>query len=93
MAKFYVESGAVRLIFAAPSAQQAAIKAFQWTCDKQAEIDAPTPLEHALEAERRGWQLDDQVHVNQRGFGRTGDEVFETRDVLEAWLRCPLPVV
>ena len=36
MPKFYVESGPIRLIFDASTAEQAAVMAFQWTCDKQA---------------------------------------------------------
>ena len=40
MPKFYVESGPIRLIFDAPTAEQAAVMAFQWTCDKQVEIQA-----------------------------------------------------
>jgi len=91
--KFYVESGPVRLIFDAATAEQAAVMAFQWTCDKQAEIEAASPLDHVLEAEERGWQLDDEVTVNEQGFGRWDGEVFETLDIFEAWLRCPLPVV
>ena len=93
MPKFYVESGPVRLIFDAATAEQAAVMAFQWTCDKQAEIEAASPLDHVLEAEERGWQLDDEVTVNEQGFGRRDGEAFETLDVFEAWLRCPLPVV
>jgi hypothetical protein len=93
MPKFYVESGRIRLIFDATNALQAAAMAFQWTCDKQAEIQAATPLDHLLEAEERGWQLADEVAVNERGFGRWDGEVFDTRDVFDAWLQAPLPVV
>jgi hypothetical protein len=88
MPKFYVESGPIQLIFAASTAEQAAVTAFQWTCDKQAEIEALTPLDHLLEAEDRGCQLGDEVTVNEQGFG----EVFETLDIFEAWLRSPVPV-
>jgi hypothetical protein len=91
--KFYVESGPVRLIFAAATAEQAAVMAFQWTCDKQAEIEAATPLDHLLEAEQRGWQLGDEVWVNEQGFGRWDGEAFETLAIFEAWLQAPLPVV
>jgi hypothetical protein len=91
--KFYVESGPVRLIFDAATAEQAAVMAFQWTCDKQADIESASPLDHLLEAEERGWQLEDEVTVNEQGFGRWDGEAFETLDVFEAWLRCPLPVV
>jgi hypothetical protein len=93
MPKFYVESGPIRLIFDAADAEQAAVMAFQWTCDKQVEIQAESPLDHMLEAEERGWQLWDEISVNEQGFGRWDGEVFETPDIVEAWLRCPLPVV
>jgi hypothetical protein len=46
-----------------------------------------------LEAEARGWQLWDEVRVNEQGFGRWDAEVFETRDVFEAWLQSPVPLV
>ena len=93
MPKFYVESGPIRLIFDADAAEQAAVMAFQWTCDKQVEIEAASPLEHMLEAEVRGCQLCDEVTVNEQGFGRWDGEVFETLKVFEAWLRSPIPVV
>jgi hypothetical protein len=67
--------------------------AFQWTCDQQAEIEAASPLDHVLVAEQRGWQLADEVVVNEQGFNRRDSQVFETRDVFEAWLRWPVPVV
>jgi hypothetical protein len=92
MPKFYVESGPVRLIFDATTAEQAAVMAFQWTCDKQVEIEAASPLDHVLEAEERGWQLWDEVTVNEQGFGRGDSEVFETLGIFEAWLRAPLPL-
>jgi hypothetical protein len=93
MPKFYLESGPVRLIFDAATPEQAAVKAFQWTCDKQAEIEAASPLDHVLEAEKRGWQLWDEVWVSERGFGRWDADVFDTLAVFEAWLRSPIPLV
>ncbi len=93
MPKFYVQSGPVRLILDAETAQDAAVLAFQWTCDKQAEIEAMTPLEHLLEAEQRGYQVGDEVAVNEQGFSHWDGEIFETRDVFEAWLRSSVPVV
>jgi hypothetical protein len=92
MPKFYVESGPVRLIFDAATAEQAAVMAFQWTCDKQVEIEATSPLDHQMEAEERGWQLCDEVWVNEQGFGRWDGEVFETLAIFEAWLQFPVPV-
>jgi hypothetical protein len=50
-------------------------------------------LGHLLEAAERGWQLRDEVTVNEQGFGRRDGEMFETLDIFEAWLRSPLPVV
>jgi len=67
--------------------------AFQWTCEQQAEIEAASPLDHVLIAEQQGWQLEDEVVVNEQGFDRWDGQVFETRDVFEAWLRRPVPVV
>jgi hypothetical protein len=32
--KFYVESGPIHLILDAATAEEAAVKTFQWTCDK-----------------------------------------------------------
>ena len=92
MPKFYVESGPIRLIFDADAAEQAAVMAFQWTCDKQAEIEAASPLDHVLEAEVRGWQLCDEVTVSEQGFGRWDGEVFETLGIFDAWLRSPVPL-
>jgi len=83
------------LILDAATAEEAAVKTFQWTCDKQAEIQAVSPLDHMLEAEERGWQLGDEINVNEQGFGRWDGEsfnTFDTFDIVEAWLRCPLPV-
>lgn len=36
MPKFYIESGPIQLIFDASTAEHAAVRAFPWTCDKQA---------------------------------------------------------
>jgi hypothetical protein len=93
MPKFYVQSGPVRLIFDAADAEQAAVMAFQWTCDQQAEIEAASPLDHVLVAEEQGWQLEDEVWVNEQGFGRRDGQMFDTLEVFEAWLRWPVPVV
>ncbi len=93
MPKYYVQSGPVRLIFDAADPEQAAVMAFQWTCDQQAEIAAVLPLDHLLIVEQRGWPLADEVAVHEQGFDRRDGQVFQTRDVFEAWLRWPVPVV
>ena len=92
MAKFYVSSGPVRLVFDAPSAMDAAVRAFQWSCDKQAEIEAECALEHIMIAEVNGWQLQDEVYVSERGFEQIDARAFETFDVLLAWQHCPVPI-
>ena len=40
MAKYYVQSGRARVVFDAENATEAAVRAFQWSCDKQAGIEA-----------------------------------------------------
>jgi len=85
MAKFYVQSGPVRLVFGARNARQAAVKAFQWSCDKQVTIDTDCPLEHLRTAERNGWQLDETITVSERGFGPVGRLVFDTLEIVAAW--------
>jgi hypothetical protein len=92
MAKYYVESGPVKMVISAASELEAAMKTFQWTCDRQAEIGAETPVGHAREAERLGIQMHDIVWVNQRGFGRRNDWYCPTLEVVNAWMEGgPLP--
>jgi len=56
-------------------------------------VQADSPLDHMLEAEERGWQLRDEITVNEQGFDRWDGEVFNSNAIVEAWLQCPLPVV
>ena len=81
------------MVLQAEDAQAAAVRAFQWTCDKQVEIEAASPLELVQAAEDQGWQLEDEVWVNERGFGRFDGDTFETAEIVDAWLACPLPLV
>jgi hypothetical protein len=85
MAKYYVESGQVRVVFDAQDTTEAAVRAFQWSCDKQAGIEAESPLEHAWDAEERGWRLDDQIRVSELGFGRDDALVLDTLEVVAIW--------
>ena len=85
MAKFYVQSGPVRLVLDAAHDLEAAIKAFQWTCDKQATIDVECPIAHLEEAESRGWQMHELVQVSERGFDRMDAAEFDTLLVVAAW--------
>ena len=83
----------MRLIFGAENPLAAAVKAFQWTCDRQAEIYAASPLEHVCEAETRGWQLDDLIRVSEVGFGGADAEVLDTLDVVAIWQGYAFPWV
>jgi len=85
MAKFYIQSGSVELVLQARSAREAAVRAFQWSCDRQASIRAACPLEHVQLAERLGWQLEETVQVSQRGFHQPDATVFDTLDIVAAW--------
>jgi hypothetical protein len=93
MAKYYVESGQVRLIFDADNATEAAVRAFQWSSDKQAGIEAESPLEHIWETEERRWHLDDEIRVSEVGFGRHDALAFVTWDVVAIWQGCLFPWV
>ncbi len=86
MAKYYVESGQVRVVFDAADATEAAVRAFQWSSDKQAGIEAESPLEHLGQVEERGWQLKDQIRVSELGFGRDDALVLDTLQVVANWL-------
>jgi hypothetical protein len=85
MAKYYVESGKVAVVLQATGMRDAAVRAFQWSCDRQATIEADSPLEHVRMAERMGWQLEEEVRVSEKGFGRLDARVFDTRDIVAAW--------
>lgn len=85
MAKYYVESGQVRVVFDAGNAIEAAVKTFQWSCNKQAGIEAELPVEHQRRAEDLGWLLDDEVRVSEAGFGREDAAVFDTWEVVAIW--------
>ena len=44
MPKFYVESGLARCVIDAIDAEDAAVKAFQWSCDSRDSVLAPESL-------------------------------------------------
>ena len=85
MAKYYVQSGQVRVVFDAENATEAAVKTFQWSCDKQAGIEAESPVEHQWQAEERGWLLADEIRVSEVGFGRVDALAFDTMNVVAIW--------
>jgi hypothetical protein len=87
MPKYYVESGRVRLVLDAETAEQAAVRAFQWSSDRQAEIYAEPPSDLIREAEALEFQLGDGIAVNETGFGNDA-ETFETLDIAAVWQEC-----
>ena len=84
MPKYYVESGRVRLVLTAENAEQAAVKAFQWSCDRQAEIYSDPVGDFIRDAEALEYVLDDQIQVNETGFDG-GGEVFDFLDIAAVW--------
>jgi hypothetical protein len=78
MAKYYVQAGWVRLVLDARTPRDAALKAMQWSCDRQAEVLAEPADDRIREAEILEWQLDDQITVNERGFSNSVGDVFDT---------------
>jgi hypothetical protein len=84
MPKYYVESGSIRLVLTADDAEQAAIKAFQWSCDRQAEVYSEPVGDLIRDAEAMEYMLDDQIQVNETGFDGSG-ESFDLLDIAAEW--------
>ena len=82
MAKYYVQSGWVRLILDARSPKDAAVKAIQWSHAPQAEVFAEPADDRIREAEILDGQLDDQITVNETGFRSHDDKVFDTVELV-----------
>ncbi|MCY2994555.1 MAG: hypothetical protein NTY19_42825 [Planctomycetota bacterium] len=78
MAKYYVESGWVRLVLDARTPRDAAVKAIQWCHDRQADVFAEPADDRIREAEILEWQLDGQIAVNETGFRSHGGKIFDT---------------
>jgi hypothetical protein len=85
MAKYYIESGRVRVVLAAETAEQAALRAFQRSHQRQVAIYSEPPSEIIRDAEAVQWQLDDEILVSEAGFGRSDAEVFDTLDIAALW--------
>jgi hypothetical protein len=85
MPKYYVESGRVRLVLDAETSEQAAVKAFQWSSDRQAEVFSEPPSELIREAEAIEFQFDEEIKVNEVGFNDGGGETFDTWDIIAIW--------
>jgi hypothetical protein len=78
MAKYYVQSGRLRLVLDAATARGAAVRAVQWCRDRQAEIYREPAGDRIRDAEVLEWQLGCQITVSETGFGGSDGRVFET---------------
>jgi len=83
MAKYYVESGTVRLIVSAADPRRAAL----WTVHRTLEHilpDAPV----VIESEDEKFQvLGDRVRLSERGFDRADSAEFDTLELVSEWSR------
>ena len=84
MPKYYVESGRIRLVLTADDAEQAAISAFQWSCDRQAAVYSQPAGDLIRDAEAMDFMLDDEIQVNETGFDG-GGEIFDLLDIAAEW--------
>ena len=84
MPKFYVESARVRLVLLAEDAEQAAVRAFQWSCQRQTEVYSQPVGDLIRDAEAIDYMLDDEITVNETGFGGEG-EAFDLLDIAARW--------
>ena len=87
MAKYYVQSGWVRLVLDARTPRDAAARAIQWSRDRQDAVFAEPADDRIREAEILEWQLDEQITVNETGFGSSVGEVFDTMALVAPWRR------
>ena len=81
MAKYYVRSGWVRLVLDARTAQDAAVRAIQWSLDGRAEIFREPERDRMREIEAMEFQLDDEIEVSEVGFRPGSGEVFDVLDL------------
>ena len=84
MPKYYVASGRIRLVLTADDAEQAAVKAFRWSCDRQAEIYSQPCRDLIRDAEAMEYMLDDEIQVNETGFDG-GGEIFDLLNIAAEW--------
>lgn len=84
MAKYYVESGSVRLVIQAADARRAAL----WSVHRVMEQVLPMVDEVPDEADQEpvgGMVLGDAIALNEQGFGRIADTQYDTLEVVAEW--------
>jgi hypothetical protein len=88
MAKYYVESGTLRMIISADDPQKAALLAVHQTIGQTLPLDAAdvSPEEKQAQMEFRGLQvLGDEIRLNERGFDREDGLRLDTYDMVIHW--------
>jgi len=86
MAKFYVQSGNVKMVLQARDGRSAAIWAAHRTLgDNLPFLDDQPAVEVTSNADVS--RLDETIRVSQRGFDRSDSKVFETLDIVREWSR------
>jgi len=85
MPKYYVKSGRVELVLQARNAREAAIKAFQWSCDSRDSLQAPESFDAPSITDADGWDLGEGIRVSEHGFDRPDARVFDTLDIIPVW--------
>ena len=81
MAKYYVRSGWVRLVLDARTAQDAAVRAIEWSLAGRAAIFGEPERDRMREVEALEFQLDDEIEVSEVGFRPGSGEVFDVLDL------------
>jgi hypothetical protein len=71
----------VRLVLDARTAQDAAVRAIQWSLDGRAEIFREPERDRMREIEALEFQLDDEIEVSEVGFRPGSGEVFDVLDL------------
>jgi len=86
MAKFYVQSGNLKMVLQARDSRCAAIWAAHRTLGDNLPFLDEQP-EVALHASENLPRLGEKIRVSQRGFDRPDAKVFVTLDVVSEWSR------
>lgn len=84
MAKFYVESGSLRLVISANNSRGAAL----WAVHRALSGVLPFAGEECEEStnrDRQRFKLGEAIYVNQRGFDHSDGRRFKTVDLVMEW--------
>ncbi len=83
MPKFYVQSGGLEMVLQARDSRCAAIWAAHRTLSQSLPFLCEEPADYAQLADLT--RLGDTIRVNQRGFDRDDEVVYDTLDVVSEW--------